>query len=70
VALAWFTNSQQPIKFYFHEGSAFGYVTEIRIYPEQGIASVLLVNTTRLPHKKIMDQVDAEFLPVKGGSEK
>jgi len=62
VALAWFYNGRGAAPYYFHEGGAFGYVTEVRLYPRQGIASVLLVNTTTMPHKPLMDEVDGLFL--------
>lgn len=61
IALGWFVNRDAHEIYYFHEGSAFGYVTEMRIYPESGIASVLLVNATKMPHKNLMDMIDAEF---------
>ena len=61
IAIAWFVNRDAYEMYYFHEGSAFGYVTEMRIYPESAIASVLLVNATKIPHKNLMDMIDAQF---------
>ncbi|MDH5546115.1 MAG: beta-lactamase family protein [Gammaproteobacteria bacterium] len=61
-ARSWFYNNKGVTPFYFHEGSAFGYISELRVYPEAGIASVLLVNTTHRDHKTVMEKVDGEFL--------
>ena len=61
IALAWFVNRNASEWYYFHEGSAFGYVAEMRIYPEAGIASIMMVNTTRMPHKQMMDMIDGKF---------
>lgn len=68
IALAWFVNRDAKEMYYFHEGSAFGYVTEMRIYPESGIASVLLVNATKIPHKNLMDMIDGQFQNKREGS--
>ena len=60
-ALGWFYNEKSSVPYYFHEGSAFGYISELRVYPKAGIASVMLVNTTRRDHKEVMDNIDMEF---------
>ncbi|MDH5392083.1 MAG: beta-lactamase family protein [Gammaproteobacteria bacterium] len=61
IALAWFINRDAKETYYFHEGSGFGYVAEVRIYPKSAIASVLLANTTKMPHKNLMDMIDNQF---------
>lgn len=61
-ALGWFYNENGKAPYYFHEGSAFGYISEFRVYPESGIASVILVNTTNRDHKEVMDSIDGEFM--------
>lgn len=69
-ALSWFVNKDTDTPFYFHEGSAFGYISELRVYPDSGIASVMMVNTTHRDHKTVMDAIDKEFTSaIKGADE-
>lgn len=61
IALSWFYNDKGPEPYYFHEGSAFGYVAEMRLYPRVNIGSVLLANVTRFAHKKLMTGIDSRY---------
>ncbi|MDH5657498.1 MAG: beta-lactamase family protein, partial [Spirochaetia bacterium] len=58
----WFANKNASPYYFFHEGSAYGYVSEMRIYPEKGIASMILTNGSKRAHKDLMNVVDKQFM--------
>ncbi len=62
--LGWFIKNKGGIKYYSHPGGGGGFSCEIRIYPEYGIVSVFMMNTTQLfSHLKLLDKLDRYFLP-------
>ena len=66
-ALGWFIQErdgrqQNGQRFFSHRGGGLGYVSEVRLYPESGLGSVLLINMTT-PSKKVSpDLLDSEYL--------
>lgn len=62
AAYAWLYNGNSKEPYYFIEGSAFGFLSEVRIYPESDIVSIISMNSTDRIHKKIMDAVDRNFI--------
>lgn len=62
-ALSWFTGETQGHKHLRHAGGGSGYGAEIRIYPELGAASAILCNTTVVSDTRMLDDLDALWLP-------
>lgn len=61
--LGWFIKEKNGITYYSHPGGGGGYSCEVRIYPDKGIVSVYMMNTTQLlSHLKLLDKLDANFL--------
>jgi len=61
--LGWFIKEKKGVTYYSHPGGGGGYSCEIRIYPEKGIVSVFMMNTTQLlSHLKLLDKLDQHFL--------
>ena len=61
MTLGWHIGELNGINYYFKEGGGAGFHCEMRIYPEQGIASVIMVNKTNFKPKKVLDHIDKEF---------
>ena len=61
-ALAWFIQERDGRRFFSHRGGGLGYVSEVRLYPENGLGSVLLVNMTTPSRRLSPDLLDAEYL--------
>lgn len=61
-ALAWFIQERDGRRFFSHRGGGLGYVSEVRLYPESGLGSVLLVNMTTASARLSPDILDAEYL--------
>jgi len=62
MTLGWHIRDLKGIKYFFKEGGGGGYHSEMRIYPAQGIATIIMVNKTRFNSKKYLNKLDKEFL--------
>jgi CubicO group peptidase (beta-lactamase class C family) len=62
-AVSWFTGRVAGHEYLCHAGGGPGYGAEIRIYPASGAASALLVNTTIVSDARLLDRLDARWLP-------
>ncbi len=61
--LGWFVKEKNGVRYYSHPGGGGGYSCEVRIYPDKGIVSVYMMNTTQLPsHLKLLNKLDAYFI--------
>ncbi len=61
-ALAWFIQQRDGRRFFSHRGGGLGYLSEVRLYPDSGLGSVLLVNMTTPSARLSPDLLDAEYL--------
>lgn len=68
-ALAWFTGRHGGHDYVCHAGGGPGYGAEIRIYPSLRAASALLTNTTIVRDARMLDELDARWLPTGHGNE-
>jgi CubicO group peptidase (beta-lactamase class C family) len=50
--------------YYTHTGTGDGFYSEIRIYPEAGLGSLILLNRTGLKAEKLLDKTDLNFLNI------
>jgi CubicO group peptidase (beta-lactamase class C family) len=62
MCLSWFTGKLNGITYYSHAGGGGGYYCEIRIYPEIGIGSVVMLNKTGVSDARMLDKVDVHYL--------
>ena len=62
MTLGWHIGSLLGSKYYFKEGGGAGFHCEMRIYPDNGLASVIIVNKTSLNTKKELSQLDSGFI--------
>lgn len=62
MTLGWHIGYSDNTKYFFKEGGGGGFHCEMRIYPDQGIASIIMVNKTNFNSKKELDLMDKEFL--------
>lgn len=61
--LGWFLKEKNGIRYYTHPGGGGGYSCEVRIYPDKGIVSAYMMNTTQLfSHLKLLDKLDRQFI--------
>ncbi len=62
MSLSWFVGVLQGHAWRHHAGGGGGYYVEIRLYPEAGRGSVLLLNRTGLSNANLLDAFDAPLL--------
>ena len=58
MCLSWFTGELKGRKYFAHAGGGGGYYCEIRIYPGQGVGSVIFFNRTGMGDERYLDRVD------------
>ncbi|MFN8336371.1 MAG: serine hydrolase domain-containing protein [Cyclobacteriaceae bacterium] len=61
MSLGWFTDQLNGIPYLAHPGGAGGYYCELRIYPEQGVGSVVFFNRTGMSNAKFLDKLDKYY---------
>jgi len=52
MTLGWHIGDNDKVRYFYKEGGGAGYHSEMRIYPDQGIASAIMVNKTNFNSKK------------------
>jgi CubicO group peptidase (beta-lactamase class C family) len=62
MTLGWHIGDLAGVRYFFKEGGGAGFHCEMRIYPNKGVGSVVMVNQTSLDTKKMLRILDAEFL--------
>jgi D-alanyl-D-alanine carboxypeptidase len=62
MTLGWHIGDLQGVRYFFKEGGGGGFHSEMRIYPAQQFASVLMVNSTEFSSKTALNQLDSAFL--------
>ena len=61
MTLGWHIGYFENVRYFFKEGGGGGFHSEMRIYPEQGVASIIMVNKTNFKPRKVLDRMDKEF---------
>jgi len=59
---AWFRGDLDGKRYLSHSGGGGGYYCEIRIYPDAGLASVIMTNNTGISGQRLLDRVDRNSL--------
>ena len=62
MTLGWHIGELNEKKYYFKEGGGAGFHSEMRIYPDAGLATVLMTNRTSFDTKKQLSMLDREFI--------
>ena len=62
MTLGWHIADLDGITYYYKEGGGAGFHCEMRIYPEYGLASVIMTNRTSLSSKKVLNEIDIHFV--------
>jgi D-alanyl-D-alanine carboxypeptidase len=58
----WHLGSTGSVRFFFKEGGGGGFHSMMRLYPERGIGTVVMVNATSFDVRALLDTVDGVFL--------
>jgi D-alanyl-D-alanine carboxypeptidase len=62
MTLGWHVSETQGVRYFFKEGGGGGFHAEMRLYPSEGMASVVMVNNTQFDSSKFLNRVDSAFL--------
>ncbi len=62
MTLGWHIAKLDGIQYYFKEGGGAGFHSEMRMYPAQGLASVIMTNQTSFNSRKALNKLDGLFL--------
>jgi D-alanyl-D-alanine carboxypeptidase len=70
MCMSWFTGKLKGYRYFTHAGGGGGYYSELRIYPDLGIGSVLLFNRSGMRDQRFLDKVDKHILADKALTQK
>ena len=62
MMLGWHIDEINGVTSYYKEGGGAGFHCEMRIYPENGLASVIMANKTSFNSRKILSELDVNFV--------
>jgi CubicO group peptidase (beta-lactamase class C family) len=62
MTLGWHIGMSRRVAYFFKQGGGGGFHSEMRIYPTQRIASVVMVNSTGFNSSKFLNREDHAFL--------
>lgn len=62
IAISWFMSKMNNIPYFYHQGSGMGYIAEVRIYPDNNMGSIILMNRTKYNALLKLNILDAEFI--------
>jgi len=66
MTLGWHIGSLDGARYFYKEGGGGGFHSMMRLYPDAGIASVMIVNATTMNVGKAQDEADREVLGLRG----
>jgi D-alanyl-D-alanine carboxypeptidase len=61
MCLSWFRGQLNGFTYFAHAGGGGGYYCEIRLYPDQGLGSVVFFNRTGMSDQRFLDRVDFDY---------
>ncbi|MDX1810946.1 MAG: serine hydrolase domain-containing protein [Gammaproteobacteria bacterium] len=62
MTLGWHIDKLNGATYYYKEGGGAGFHCEMRIYPDSGLASVVMTNRTSFDSRKILTELDMNFV--------
>jgi hypothetical protein len=63
MTLGWHIGDLNGTLYYYKEGGGGGYHSEMRLYPKQKLATVIMVNETSSRCTDLQNVLDKEFVP-------
>jgi CubicO group peptidase (beta-lactamase class C family) len=61
MCLSWFKGETDKKEYFTHAGGGGGYYCEVRIYPELGIGSLILMNRSGMKDERFLDNLDRYY---------
>ncbi len=68
MCLSWFKGEIDGKEYFTHAGGGGGYYCEVRIYPELGIGSLILMNRSGMKDERFLDKLDKYYIELKEAS--
>ncbi len=68
MCLSWFKGEIDGKKYFTHAGGGGGYYSEVRIYPDLGIGSLILMNRSGMKDERFLDKLDKYYIEQKEAS--
>ncbi len=65
MTLGWHISNLGDTRYFYKEGGGVGFHSEMRIYPDVGLASVIMVNRTSFDSRKKLSSLDQFFINAK-----
>jgi D-alanyl-D-alanine carboxypeptidase len=62
MTLGWHIGNADGSRYFFKEGGGGGFHSEMRVYPNEGVASVVIANNTSFGSTEFLNNTDQEFL--------
>jgi len=62
MTLGWHIEELNGVRYYYKEGGGAGFRSEMRLYPDLGLGSVMMTNRTSLNTSKLLSQLDSGFI--------
>ncbi len=62
MTLGWHIGNADGVRYFFKEGGGGGFHSEMRVYPNEGVASVVIANNTSFGSTEFLNTTDQEFL--------
>jgi len=62
MTLGWHIDKLNGVTYYYKEGGGAGFHSEMRIYPDNGLASVIMTNKTSFNSRKILSELDINYV--------
>jgi len=62
MTLGWHIDKLNGVTYYYKEGGGAGFHCEMRIYPDNGFASVIMTNRTSFDSRSILSELDINYM--------
>ena len=69
MTLGWHVGEVNGERYLFKEGGGGGFHAEMRIYPERGVGTVVMVSNTDFDSTGFLNRVDQPFLAAAEGTD-
>jgi len=63
MTLGWHIGDLNGSRFFYKEGGGGGFHCLMRVYPGNGIGTVIMTNATGFDVRHLLDTIDAPFIP-------
>lgn len=63
MTLGWHIGTLEGVEYFYKEGGGAGFHCEMRVYPTEGLGSVIMTNRTSFNTRKALGRLDKKFFP-------